>query len=383
MKRSLVLILTAATLLTSTLPLSAQLPTPTTSTTSAPAKTTATVTKTEQKALDYLLQQQDQDGAWMPMAGPSITALVIKGMIQGGKSIDDPAVKKGLLFIEKFRQEDGGYYKDANPNYNTSIVLSLFAILPREQYQERIAKAQAYLKAVQSIEGRKDKDGKDITPNHPWYGGAGYSTKRPDLSNTSFFIEALHDSGIPANDPAIQKALIFVSRCQMNSETNDQPFAKGQSSGGMVYSTDKGGESMFGKETDREGDEVLVAYGSMTYAGLKSFIYAGLEKDDPRVKQAMKWISQNWTLDVNPGTSSDMGIYYFYHTFAKALRAYGEPEVTDARGVKHNWAKELETKLATLQKEDGSFANKNPRWMENLPVLSTSYVVLALQEARK
>ena len=67
----------------------------------------------------------------------------------------------------------------------------------------------------------------------------------------------------------------------------------------------------------------------MTYAGLKSMIYAGLTKDDPRVKAAMEWIGKNWTLDENPGmqyadpsdpASAQSGLYYYYHTLARALR---------------------------------------------------------------
>lgn len=77
------------------------------------------------------------------------------------------------------------------------------------------------------------------------------------------------------------------------------------------------------------------SYGSMTYAGLKSFIYAGLTKDDPRVKAAWNWINNNWTLDENPGmklNSPDVarnGLFYYYHTLTRALKEYGETTVKD------------------------------------------------------
>jgi squalene-hopene/tetraprenyl-beta-curcumene cyclase len=353
-------------------------------------------TATEKKALDYLLSIQDKDGAWSPETGPAISALVVKALVQSGKPLNDPAVAKGLAFVEKFRQEDGGYYKDAWPNYSTCIVLSLFAALPEDvkpAYKDKIAKAQDFLKSIQSVEGKTDDKGVKITKEHPWYGGAGYAgkgAKRPDLSNTTFFIDALRDSGVSYQDPAIQNALIFVSRCQLDADTNDQPFAKGQTSGGFIYSTNNGGESMFNAK-DREGNEILVAYGSMTYAGLKSFIYAGLTPEDPRVKLAWKWIKDTWTLDANPGApeaQAEMGLFYYYHTFAKTLRMAGQDTIVDAKGVKHDWRKELETKLATLQKDDGHFVNNaetkaGQRWMEANPALVTGYVTLALQEARK
>ena len=61
----------------------------------------------------------------------------------------------------------------------------------------------------------------------------------------------------------------------------------------------------------------------MTYAGLKSMIYAGLTPDDPRVKAALDWLKTNYTLDSNPGLG-EAGLYYYYDTFARALDAMGQ-----------------------------------------------------------
>ncbi|MEI8196546.1 MAG: prenyltransferase/squalene oxidase repeat-containing protein [Phycisphaerae bacterium] len=391
MKPTRAILILAAVVACSGSPLWAEEPAVTNGQPVSVAKVARVQTATEKKAIEYLISIQDKDGAWTAEAGPAITALAVRTLVQGGRTVEDPAVKKGLAFIEKFRQEDGGYYKDAWPNYSTCIVLGLFAQLPHDAYKDKITKAQDFLKSIQSVEGKKDDQGNLITREHAWFGGAGYAGKgarRPDLSNTAFFIDALRESGVSVYDPAIQNAIVFVSRCQMNETTNDQSFAKGQSSGGFVYSTFKGGESQFGVTKDREGNEILTAYGSMTYAGLKSFIYAGLTKNDPRVKQAWKWIKETWTLDTNPGTQSEMGLYYYYHTFAKALRISGEDSIVDAKGVAHDWRKELETKMAALQKTDGHFVNntetkEGQRWMEANPSLVTSYSIMALQEARK
>ncbi len=62
----------------------------------------------------------------------------------------------------------------------------------------------------------------------------------------------------------------------------------------------------------------------MTYAGLKSMIYAGLTPDDPRVKAACDYIKNHYTLDENPGLGQQ-GLYYYYHTFAKAMALLGRP----------------------------------------------------------
>ena len=216
------------------------------------------------------------------------------------------------------------------------------------RYNKVIKKAEAFVKEIQWDEG----EGKD--PSDPAYGGAGYgSKKRPDLSNTSFLIDALKAPGNDANGEAIKRALVFVSRCQnLETEHNTTPFAAKNPDGGFYYTPAAGGSSMAG-ETPEGG---LRSYGSMTYAGLKSMIYAGVGPDDPRVKAAVKWIRKHYDLKSNPGMG-DAGLYYYYHTFAKALDALGQDEFEDAKGVKHDWRAELRAELARRQQPDGSWVN--------------------------
>ena len=120
----------------------------------------------------------------------------------------------------------------------------------------------------------------------------------------------------------------------------------------------------------------------MTYAGLKSMIYAGLTRDDPRVKAAIAWIRKHYDLTSNPGMGS-AGVYYYYHTFAKSLEALGEEVFEDAGGVKHDWRRELIAELARRQQENGSWINaESSRWMEGDPNLVTSFALLALSHCR-
>lgn len=123
----------------------------------------------------------------------------------------------------------------------------------------------------------------------------------------------------------------------------------------------------------------------MTYAGLKSMIYAGLTKDDPRVKAAWGWIAKTFTLDENPGMvaagqdQAKSGIYY--HTLARALSAYGQPNVASG-GTEHDWRVELIAKLKQEQRPDGSYTGDR-RWMEDNPVIATVMAALALEDALK
>ncbi len=332
------------------------------------------------KGLKYLLANQAPDGSWVPQVGPAVTAMVVRALLRAGYPAKKPAITKAMSFIEKFRRPDGGFFHLAFANYNTCIVLRTLAMMPGDTYKSQIKAAQHFLISIQRVAPMRDAAGKVITKDNSWYGGVGYGTGRPDLSNTSFFISALRHSGMPANSPAIQRALVFVTRCQENSETNSQPFAKGLSGGGFIYTAANGGESQFG-DTDHLGSRsTLTAYGTMTYAGLKSMVYAGLTKKDPRVKAAVKWIRANWTLQSNPGTGgSRMGLFYYYLMFTRALHALHVKTITDDNGIVHHWRAEMRAKLKALQNGNGSWKNKwSPRWLEFSPVLVTTYGCIIL-----
>jgi squalene-hopene/tetraprenyl-beta-curcumene cyclase len=110
-------------------------------------------------------------------------------------------------------------------------------------------------------------------------------------------------------------------------------------------------------------------------------IFAGLTKDDPRVKAAVEWLAKHYTFTENPGMG-DAGLYYYLQTAAKALDTLGEETFTDAVGVKHTWRNELAEVLITRQQPNGSWVNQNPRWMEGDSNLVTSYALLALASCR-
>jgi squalene-hopene/tetraprenyl-beta-curcumene cyclase len=178
----------------------------------------------------------------------------------------------------------------------------------------------------------------------------------------------------------MQRALLFISRCQnLESAHNTTPFAAKLNDGGFYYTPAAGGSSQAGVDETTGG---LRSYASMTYAGLKSMIYAGVKADDQRVKAAIVWIKKNYDLDTNPGMGS-AGQYYYYHTFAKALAALGEDTLVDDKGVSHDWRKELIEELASRQREDGSWVNENSKWLEGDANLVTAYALLALSYSKK
>ena len=172
----------------------------------------------------------------------------------------------------------------------------------------------------------------------------------------------------------MKKALQFVSRCQnLESEHNTLPFAAKINDGGFFYTAAAGGET----KAELTANGGLRSYGSMTYAGLKSMIYAGVDPKDKRVRAAFQWIQKHYTLESNPGVGQQ-GLYYYYHTFAKALSALEVDYLVDAEQTKHDWRKELAERLFKLQRGNGSWVNKADRWFEGDPNLVTAYSLLAL-----
>ena len=338
------------------------------------------------KALRFLAKAQGEDGGWKGFTGtsdPAITALVAEALARNPEfGPKHEAVKRGVQFVLKYRQPDGGIYdpQQSYANYHTSIAVMCLSTMKDDSLEPAIKAAVSYLKGLQWKEDKQDAAGKSVDANHPFYGGAGYGKeRRPDLSNTQMMVEALHASGLPASDPAYARALKFITRCQMCS-SNDQAFARGAGDGGFIYSTANGGESKAGTDTVN-GQPVLRSYGSMTYAGFKSMLYAKVDREDPRVAAAWNWIRGHYTLDGNPNMPNDksiQGLFYYYHVFSKALAAWGEPAIVDAAGKKHDWRADLVEQLIRRQREDGSWINTADRWQEDNACLVTAYCLLAL-----
>jgi squalene-hopene/tetraprenyl-beta-curcumene cyclase len=340
------------------------------------SSTTASSEALTAKAVPFLKSRQAENGSWSAQRSPGITGIVITAMLRSKRvAAADPAITKGLTYLEGFIKPNGGA-EGPQANYVTAITLMAFLEANTGgRYNAQIKAAQGFLKGLQwdETEGKSKGDA--------FYGGAGYGgSSRPDLSNTAFMIDALRESGLPADDEALKKALVFVSRCQnRKSEFNDQPWADKVNDGGFIYTPANGGVSMAKDPKLPNGG--LRSYASMTYAGLKSMIHAGLKPDDPRVKAALDYIKAHYSVDENPGLG-ETGLYYYYQTFAKALTLVGEPTLVDASGKSHDWRADLVAALAKRQLPEGGWVNPADRFMEGDPNLVTSYGLLALSYAR-
>ena len=138
--------------------------------------------------------------------------------------------------------------------------------------------------------------------------------------------------------------------------TTPRPFAAKVNDGGFYYTVAAGGQSMAGPTPDGG----LRSYGSMTYAGFKSMIYAGVEPDDPRVKAAYEWIQKHYTLDENPG----MGAAACTTTTTPSPRR-SPPSATstivDADGKSHDWRRRARRANTSPRKTPTAAGSTKPR----------------------
>lgn len=334
-------------------------------------------------AHDFLLTSQLENGSWKNE--PAITALVLYSFLlnpiynPGAKS--EKALRKGFEYLETFVKPDGGIYRNEYKSYTTAVCLLAFTESKLEKYKTLINNAKQFLIQFQVDESE------GITEDHQFYGGIGYGgDERPDLSNTQLALDAIkaaedyeasYSGVVPANLSKVEKderelglhwrkALIFLARCQNVKAVNDMPYA--EDDGGFIY------------ETGHYKEERSHSYGSMTYAGVKSLLYARVDKEDIRVKRAVSWIRSHYTLEENPGFGQ-AALYYYYMTFAKCLDALGEDVIVDDKGNKHYWREDLIKKLISLQHEKGYWVNPDARYWQNIKDLVTSYAIIGMKFA--
>jgi len=357
--------------------------------------------KSIESGLKLLSSRQTRRGTWFEAeeveptdmeprkraASVAVTAMALKAFAQAGELGDAATMARARAAIDLTLSDPKAMEaveKGGIGNYVMSSIASGLAAT---------GDADAKLAMQRAIRWMTDNqwdDAEGVDPTKDWYGGAGYGNgKRPDLSNTQMMLDAMHDAGVSPDDPAVQRALAFVARTQNRKATNPAAWAQnGLGDGGFVYSPANGGES-FASDAAGEGRygekldvKSLRSYGSMTYAGFKSLLYAGLSKEDPRVKDALGWISLHYTLEENPGLGQQ-GYFYYIHAMSRAMHASQLKSISDAKGVAHDWRAELIAAIAARQREDGSWKNTAERWEESNEELATIYAVLALEEALK
>ena len=338
------------------------------------------------RGLAWLQANQNSNGWWSTPDHPALTALALmafNGEPSGRyQRVEPDWLRRGYTYVAGCAQPDGGIHRSNLVTYNTAISMMALLAANKPEYDPLLRRARRFLVGLQVDLGEKGKIDTEFD------GGVGYGShyEHSDMGNTAAALEALYYSKRLMEDKALadardlnwEAAISFLQNCQNLPRYNKQPWASddAQNKGGFIYYP---GHSMAGAETNAAtGRVALRSYGSISYAGLLSYVYANLKQDDPRVLAVIGWLQKNYTLDENPGMGPE-GLYYYFHTMAKALTVYGVSELDLQDGRKVNWRKELAMTLLNLQRTNGSWFNDNGRWWEKDPALVTAYAVLALE----
>lgn len=349
------------------------------------------------KGVAFLLSTQQDNGAWSKNEFPALTAFPLWALTRSGVDAIETPIAKATTFVTSC-VSDGGMFKGAIYvpvretkgggliNYNTAVCMAALHATGDAQFQQIILDARTFL-------SRSQYDGKQVH-----HGGMGYDppTGRSyaDLSNSYIAYEAMH---LTRDIEDLRKgervsldweaAIAFVQRCHNDPNFNDQSWASSEKSeqGGFAYRPDEFRKNS-GATTNAAGLVTFRTMPGMTYAGLLSYIYAGVDRDDARVKATINWIANNWQLERgnrNPemqGKPEELeGLYYMYNVITKGLSAYGQDELPLADGSKLNWREAMLEKLLALQAEDGSWRNSNGRYWESDRNLVTAYMLLAME----
>ncbi len=364
-------------------------------------------------AADWLVSLQDQHGAWKmgppdrQMPSPSYTGIILTALANAPEELrsryKEPMARAKAFLLSKANQ-DGSFGEGPAGSflktYTTAIaMMALSSVEQDDKTRDALRGAQAYLKQHQLREGLGA-------------GGLGYGDEEPkvdprtgkplikkadipNLSVTGFAAEGMimaERAGLPRDKEFWELIIKYVRRCQNSTEVNVEPefraelkkFGLSVGDDGSLYYAAVGDPKIHKAGTRKIMDrEVIQGYGSMTYDGIKTYIYAGLPKDSPEVKAAVDWVRKNYSVEAHPGFPYDStarhhlrGLFYYYLIMARALDAYGENPFETFDGKKHDWPRELAGRFLTTVRESRMWKNDNPAWYEGDPVLVTGYVLV-------
>ncbi|MHC5067880.1 MAG: prenyltransferase/squalene oxidase repeat-containing protein [Planctomycetota bacterium] len=333
------------------------------------------------EAQAWFLAQQQENGAFTEGTrfdlGAALVAIEALTSEPQGLAFDHPAVAKTLAYIDGHIRPDGSVQDGNVANYTTSLALMVWA-------RGDLKDAATVKRAQDFLLGLQNTDEADLN-----YGGIGYGSSGPtfeDLNNTTYAVEALRESGLPADHPAMQRALQFVQRCQNLSSHNDLAWAGND--GGAVYAPhqSKAGGSWSEEEQAKAAVErarssgKLESYGTMTYNLINTYLILDLTPEDPRLRAALEWCRANYQFEVNPGMPAgqeQQGLYYYYQMLAKTFAIIDQAEVNG-----QDWRVDLYRAFTSRRQGDAGSAfwvNQADRWGEGLPIIPSSYVLKGLK----
>lgn len=353
---------------------------------------------------DYLLGQQSADGAWRSgvyapfQGGDALTPLVLTALVELPRTAArDRAIERATRYLCDMVRADG----TIEP-FGSGLAYAVYtaagavlALAEREDGEARRAR-DAWLDFLRRLQLSEELGwGQD----DPGYGGWGYASgptakpaagqamsplAEPNLSATVFALRALRAAGSGSDDPAVQRALAFVRRCQnfANGPDVGEPFDDG---GFFFIACDPVRNKAGVVGVDRLGRTRYASYGSATADGLLALELCGLSVDDAEVAAARRWLAAHYQPGRHPGgyeqkrEGARQAVYFYYcQSLAAALEAC--PPCATPEGLSHHV---LAEELLARQRVDGSWQNGAVDVREDDPLVATALAARALASCRR
>ena len=344
------------------------------------ADETGTAADLAAKAVAFLRPRQGADGSWSgDRKEPGITALVVTAMLRSGRvTPDDPAVAKGLAYLERFLGPKGGLSEAPHSVYSTSVALMAFQAANKGGRFDRVIKGgQDFLKATQWDEGEgKGRERPAVRRPGLWRGNSRPTSRTRRSSSKHCTTPACPPMTRHFKRPWCSYLGARTSRASSTTCRGGQ----GQRRRFRLH-PDRGeqrddGQGRQGRgKMQGGGDGDLRSSAGMTYAGLKSMIYAGLTQDDLGSRPPSNTSASIIRSTKTPDRASEASITT---TRRSPRRWHSRQADADRRqGKEHNWRAELVAALAKRQEANGSWVNRDDRFMEGDPNIVTSFGLLA------
>lgn len=345
------------------------------------------------RAAGFLAGKQAADGAWQsevygPLKdGPSLTAFIAAALvkIKDGGAVE-PTLSRAIGYLASIDPEAGGI------TYPVFAAAAAVAALSR-QSTSRCAVARdvwlACLRRQQLVEALGWNENDDS------FGGWSFAHELsvaidgkpasplavPNLSATTFAIDALRAAGCSANDAAVQKALMFVQRCQ-NWADDESAHDPRFDDGGFFFLH---GDAIRNKPGEAGADSAgrirYHSYGSTTADGLRALLACGLPIDQPRVRAARSWLVANFSAERHPGEyPADRehlrpALYFYFAASAAEALVASRPKSDLGSST---WAADFSEALLSRQRSDGAWANPAVDVREDDPLVATPLALSAL-----
>lgn len=310
------------------------------------------------RGIDYLVRSQKADGSFGPSDSISgdvgTTGLAVQALADSTLETTPErlrAIGRGLRFLENRIQADGLAYDPSEGLrvFKTAMAARAFSESNIPRYRARAVELMARIGSTTRFESQSTDDA------HAAEGSEGHATAE--------LLKAL--SAEPGTDQATDRAIAFLLQ--------------------LDHSTTEAGEAHSATASTIPHDQP----GYVSYESLPSLIYRDLSLEDADVIAVLKALREKFTLAENPDltrrfarqskSAGEQGLYFNLLVVARVLSLLPDTEFVTDSGARHDWVALLSQRLCSLQMQDGSWSNSDPRWWEGSPALTTSYAILTLR----